>query len=185
MRKQATQVKELERSAEADLLLRVAGGPVAALGALYDAFAASILRFASRVAGKDEAEDIVQTVFERVLAIAPSFDPAVGSARPWLFGVATRVALERKRSMRRFAAALLTLSAQARPATENSGEARSDLERTLARLTPVKRAVLVLTEAEGFSCEEVAQMLKIPVGTVWTRLHHARRELRRFQEKER
>ena len=45
-----------------------------------------------------------------------------------------------------------------------------------------KRTVLVLAEVEGFSCEELATMLSIPIGTVWTRLHHARRELRRFYE---
>jgi len=38
--------------------------------------------------------------------------------------------------------------------------------------------VLLLAEVEGFSCPEIAEMLDIPVGTVWTRLHHARRELR-------
>lgn len=169
---------------DAELMTRVAEGDVAALAALYDTFAAPILRFANRVAGNAEAEDILQTVFVRVLSAAKSYDPSIGAPRAWLFGITTHVALERKRSLRRFASALLTLSAQATQAQDNAGESRSDLERALAQLTPVKRAVLLLTEAEGFSCEEVARMLEIPVGTVWTRLHHARRELRQFQEQQ-
>ena len=38
----------------------------------------------------------------------------------------------------------------------------------------------VLAEVEGYTCEEIAEMLGVPVGTVWTRLHRARRDLRRF-----
>jgi len=35
-----------------------------------------------------------------------------------------------------------------------------------------------MAEVEGLSCEEIAQALEVPIGTVWTRLHAARRELR-------
>jgi RNA polymerase sigma-70 factor (ECF subfamily) len=54
----------------------------------------------------------------------------------------------------------------------------SDLDRALGRLSTAKRSVVVLSEIEGFTCEEIAVMLRIPIGTVWTRLHHARKELR-------
>ena len=40
-----------------------------------------------------------------------------------------------------------------------------------------KRETLLLAEVEELSCDEIAGALKIPIGTVWTRLHHARREL--------
>ena len=42
--------------------------------------------------------------------------------------------------------------------------------------------MLLLAEVEGFTCEEIAAMLAVPVGTVWTRLHHARRQMRAFYE---
>jgi RNA polymerase sigma-70 factor (ECF subfamily) len=169
-------------SRDADLLARVAAGDVGALGALYDAFAPGLLRFARRAAGADDAEDIVQTVFLRVLRIAHTFDARAPSARPWLFAITARVVLERRRSLRRLAAALVSLSAHALPAARNTGEARADVEHGLNALTTAKRTVLILAEVEGFTCDEIASMLGIPVGTVWTRLHHARRELRRFCE---
>ena len=53
-----------------------------------------------------------------------------------------------------------------------------DLERALERLSAPKREVLLLAEVHGFSGEEIATMLGVPIGTVWTRLHHARREMR-------
>jgi len=171
---------ERGESRDAELLARVAGGDVGALGALYDAFAPGLLRFARRAAGTDDAEDIVQMVFLRVLRIAHTFDARAPSARPWLFAITARVVLERRRSLRRWAAALVSLSTHVVPTTKNTGEARSDLERGLKALTAAKRTVLVLAEVEGFTCDEIASMLGIPVGTVWTRLHHARRELRRF-----
>lgn len=177
-------VETQERSPDAELLARVAKGDLSALGTLYDSFAPSVLRFADRVGGHHDAEDIVQTVFVRVVHAAGSFDPRASSARPWLFGIATRVVLERRRSLRRFVEAVRTLAAHDVRTTENPAEARTDIQRALTRLTPAKRAVLVLAEAEGFTCDEIAAMLELPVGTVWTRLHHARRELRRFHERQ-
>jgi RNA polymerase sigma-70 factor (ECF subfamily) len=39
-----------------------------------------------------------------------------------------------------------------------------------------------MAEVEGLSCEEIAAAMEVPIGTVWTRLHAARRELRRAME---
>ncbi len=49
----------------------------------------------------------------------------------------------------------------------------------LGRLSEEKRLVFLLIEREGLSGEEVAQALDIPVNTVWTRIHHARNDLRK------
>jgi RNA polymerase sigma factor (sigma-70 family) len=167
---------------DAAILARVANGELAALGALYDRYAPSLLRFAARIAGEEEAEDIVQATFLRVVGIASSFDNRVASARPWLFAITAHVAQERKRSLRRWRGALLGLTQIRKGPASPSTDARADLARGLARLSAAKRTVLVLAEVEGFSCEELATMLEIPIGTVWTRLHHARRELRRILE---
>ena len=173
------------RDSEGDgqLLARVAQGDTAALGTLYDRHAPSLLRFARRLDPQD-AEDIVQTTFLRVLQLAPSFEPQTASARPWLFAITARVVQERRRKLRRWTAALLRLSELPRGAAPAMADTRTDLDRNLAQLSAAKRTVLVLAEVEGFSCEEIASMLSIPIGTVWTRLHHARRELRRREEGE-
>ena len=57
-------------------------------------------------------------------------------------------------------------------------QARVDVEQALAGISEAKRVALLLAEVEGLSCAEIAAALGIPIGTVWTRLHAARRELR-------
>jgi RNA polymerase sigma factor (sigma-70 family) len=165
---------------DAELLARIAGGDVEALGGLYDRHARALLGFARRVAPSDDAEDIVQAAFLRVLSCAARFDPAAPSARPWLFGIAALIARERRRSVQRFGAALLRFATFGRRVVEPPAAEKGDVERAVAALSPPKREVLLLVEVEGLTCEEAAAALGIPVGTVWTRLHHARRELRRL-----
>jgi len=164
-------------TADASLLERVAAGDQSALAALYDRHAPGLLRFARRVAPQD-AEDLLQTTFLRVVSLAPRFDASCASARPWLFAILMRVSQERSRALRRFGRALQHLAEMPRRAAAHPPDVAQDLDRGLQQLSVAKRSVLLLTEVEGFTCEEVAGMLQIPVGTVWTRLHHARRELR-------
>jgi len=133
-----------------------------------------------RSASVPDAEDIVQATFERVVKIAGSYDGRSSNARAWLFGIAVRILRERRRSFARLARALLHLERE--PKTVSAEEGRGDLQRGLASLREPKRIVVLLAEVEGFTCEEIATMLGIPIGTVWTRLHHARRELRAFYE---
>lgn len=165
---------------DAAILARVAAGDVRAFAGLYDRYSAQLLAFARRIDAND-AEDVVQTVFMRVLRIASTFRPDATSARPWLFAITTRVLQERTRGLRRWHAARMRLVEKVSDRYSSDGIERiGDVRRALARLSMAKRVVLVLSEVEGFSSEEIAAMLQIPVGTVWTRLHHARKELRAF-----
>ncbi|HEX3697180.1 MAG TPA: RNA polymerase sigma factor [Polyangia bacterium] len=65
--------------------------------------------------------------------------------------------------------------------TPDPGEAlqRKEVERfltqTLAKMSEMQRTAFVLFEIEGYSGEEIAELEQIPVNTVWTRLHHARK----------
>jgi len=164
---------------DSTILARIASGDATALGVLYDRYAPTLLRFARRIARHD-AEDIVQTAFLRVLRLAQAFDPSAPSARPWLYAITARIAQEHRRALRRRVAAMLRLSDHPPRMSSTASDVRRDLEHGLGRLSVAKRTVLVLAEVEGFGCEEIAGMLGIPIGTVWTRLHHARRELRGY-----
>ena len=164
-------------AADAELLAQVARGDTHALGALYDRYAVSLTRYAARI-DRADAEDVVQTVFLRVMRLADRFQPTAATARPWLFAITARVLQERARSLARRGRAMFRLREQGGPRSLSSSSVQRDLERCIARLSRAKSTVLVLYEVEGFSCEEIAVMLSIPVGTVWTRLHHARQELR-------
>jgi RNA polymerase sigma-70 factor, ECF subfamily len=169
-----------ETETDAALLARVAAGEVSALGVLYDRHAPGLLRFARRI-DPQEFEDLMQATFLRVAQLAARFDGRTASARAWLFAIMTRVAQERSRSLRRWTAALQRFAELPRGGAIAPSDTAADLDRALNRLSVAKRTVLVLSEIEGFTCDEIAAMLEIPVGTVWTRLHHARKELRLMQ----
>ncbi len=173
-----------DSSGDADALRRVAGGDVGALGEVYDRHARALLAFVARATGSQDAEDVVQSTFVRAARVASTYDDRGGSARAWLFGIAARIVQERRRSLVRFARALLGFGSDDGAARVPSNAHRSDLDKGLKQLSDAKRIVLVLAEVEGFTCDEVAKILCIPVGTVWTRLHHARRELRRYYEED-
>jgi RNA polymerase sigma factor (sigma-70 family) len=169
----------IDRS-DAECMRCVAEGDVGALGEVYDRHAASLLNFARRVAPTGEAEDVVQATFLRALKLAPQFDAAASSARAWLFAIAARLVQGRRRSLTRLGNALRSFALLPRAGHTARDEATGDVERALQSLPHDKRVVFVLSQMEGFSAEQVAAMLQIPVGTVWTRLHHARKGLRAF-----
>ncbi|HEX4352555.1 MAG TPA: RNA polymerase sigma factor [Polyangiales bacterium] len=168
---------------DAELLARAGAGEASALGVLYDRYAPPLLRFARRLE-PHEAEDLLHATFLRVTQIASRFESRGPSARAWLFAIMSRVAQERSRALRRFSRALSRLSEMPRHRATYTLETAPDLERAIVRLSTAKRTVLLLAEVEGFTCEEIAEMLGVPVGTVWTRLHHARKELRAFDRED-
>lgn len=175
---------------DAALLARIAEGELSALGVLYDRHYLSVLHFSQRVMrGVDGAEDVSQETFLTASRMAYTFDGRA-SCRPWLLGIASRLVLARSRRaarLARFVARLTDHAPDTSAASPQEHASRSEqqdqLIRALATLSADKRLVVVLTEVEGLSCAEVAQALDIPVGTVWTRLHHARRALRKQIER--
>src|SRR5205085_4187649 len=106
--------------------------------------------------------------------------------RRWLLGIASRIILERKRSIFRQARALFGYAQRpgADLQTKPADGDRLDVASALEQLGPEKRVVIVLAEVEGYTCEEIGRMLGVPIGTVWTRLHHARKTLRAWFEQE-
>lgn len=182
MTRAALHVVPVRPSEDAAALARVAAGDIGGLGEVYDRHAGALLRFARRAAGPADADDLLQSTFLRAARTAHTYDGSrAGTARPWLFGIAARLVQERRRSLARQARALIRVAAGALAASESppSGPgSRMDVEAALATLPTDKRVVVVLAEVEGYSCAEIAEMLRIPIGTVWTRLHHARRALR-------
>jgi RNA polymerase sigma-70 factor (ECF subfamily) len=163
------------------LLALVASGDLEALGRIYDSYAAPLLRFSRRLGARDDAEDVVQNVFLRVVRLAPKFDPSAISARSWLFAITARVIQERRRALRRLALAMSALSLQKgqRQPADAVGPRRGELDKCLLKLSHAKRSVVLLAELEGFSCAEIAKILGIPVGTVDAAAPRAPRAARR------
>lgn len=164
-----------------EILARLARGELGALAMLYERYQGVVFRFVSHATGEAaDAEDLVQSTFLVAAKTAKSFDGR-SSARPWLFGIASRLVRRRLRSRARWLRAFDELTRRLR-GTYHDGprevSLRNEVARALGRLSERKRVVILLAEVEGMTCEEIAEVLNVPIGTVWTRMHHARRELR-------
>jgi RNA polymerase sigma-70 factor, ECF subfamily len=173
-------------AADPEIVRRLAGGDSSALGELYDRHCHSVRGFLSQVtANAEDVDDLAHATFLAAAKIAARYDGRA-SCRPWLIGIAAQLLRRRKRTFGRFRAFLSSLGgaavASADPA--RAWEARTDIERALRTLSEPKRVTFLLAEVEGLTCPEIAAALSIPIGTVWTRLHAARRELRSALEEE-
>ena len=159
---------------------QLAAGQLGALGELYDRHQASLRSFIGRATGDaHDVDDLVHAAFLTAAQSAQRYDGRA-SCRPWLIGIAAQLLRRRRRAVGRFVAVLTALRGTLQSASDPlpALQARSDVERALAGLSEPKRITLLMAEVEGLSCDEIARALEIPVGTVWTRLHAARRELR-------
>lgn len=136
-----------------------------------------------------EVDDLVQDVF---MVVHQKGGYVPGAARPttWLAAIATHVAGNARRSERRskveydqeHVEVALDHGVSAAEAIE-SAEAGQRVRRALDALDLGLRAVLVLYELEGESCDAIAAGLGVPVGTVYSRLNTARRRLREAYER--
>lgn len=168
-------------TSDAELMARLAAGEIGALGDLYDRYQSSLRRFLVRATSDaEDVDDLVHATFLSAARSAARYDGR-SVCGPWLIGIAVQLLRRRRYALGRLLDVLtsfrlmVTASADPQPALQ----ARGDLERALAGISESKRITLLLAEVEGFTCPEIAKILNIPVGTVWTRLHAARHELRR------
>jgi RNA polymerase sigma-70 factor (ECF subfamily) len=120
------------------------------------------------------AEDVAQEVFLALLRRQAEFDPSRGSVRALLLGIARHMAWKHWRQDQRWSSLEDELPAPMADhlATEQAVTA------ALAALPPLQRESLILATYEGFSLQEIAEMLTVEIGTVKARLHRARENLK-------
>jgi RNA polymerase sigma-70 factor (ECF subfamily) len=180
----------LERDArkitDPELMRELASGQLGALGELYDRYQSPVRSFIAR-ATRDahDVDDLLHATFLAAAESASRYDGRA-SCRPWLIGIAAQLLRRRRRSLGRLVGILSMLQGALRESNDprTALQARTDVERALARLSEPKRITVLMAEVEGLSCAEIAEALAIPIGTVWTRLHAARRELRQALDEE-
>ncbi|AJT63385.1 RNA polymerase sigma factor [Streptomyces chattanoogensis] len=164
------------------LLTAVARGDQAALRALYERHAAAMLRLIRRLTSDQGiAEELLQESWLAVWRSAGGFR-GESSVRGWLLGVARRQAHNQLRKSRPQLTDLAEAHDVPDPAPSVEDQIVQDADRT-ALLTAVRalpehlREVLALVLVEDLAYPEVATVLAIPVGTVKSRMSHARRRL--------
>lgn len=176
---------------EAALIERCRAGDLAAFEPLVEKYRQRAYRLAYNVLrDPEEAWDVAQDAFIRAFQALPSFrgDSAFYT---WLFRIVMNVARDRARQHaargRAFGTErvdekdwdrILVDQGTAPDANATQIEERERIDRALATLSEAHRAIIMLSDLEGLSYREIAEVLNIPMGTVMSRLHNARRRLR-------
>jgi RNA polymerase sigma-70 factor (ECF subfamily) len=162
-----------------------AGG--AALTKLYDSHARDLHRYLARRLDPVIADDLVAETFLVAWEQRARYDPDRGTARAWLFGIATnlsrrhaRTEASTLRAMTKDAGRAVVAEAEdtASAARVDAGRAARELAAGLAALRQEERDVLLLVAWAHLRPAEIAEALDVDVQTVRTRLHRARTRLR-------
>jgi RNA polymerase sigma-70 factor (ECF subfamily) len=164
-----------------ELIAAINRGDVAAFEALYRRHRDWVLRMAGRWArDPDDALDVLQDTFLYLLGKFPGFRLTV-RLTTFLYPVIKNTAL-RVREKRRFQLENATVEA---PETvdpiglDDAALRRRDLETVMSGLTDEQREVVLLRFVDGYRVDEIAELLRIPAGTVKSRIHYAIESLRR------
>jgi RNA polymerase sigma-70 factor (ECF subfamily) len=145
---------------------------------------ARVYRLAYRLTGNPyDAEDLTQEVFVRVFRSLSSYTP--GTFEGWLHRITTNLFLDMVRRKARIRFDALPEDAERLP-SKDRGPAQiyddthfdADVQAALDSLPPDFRAAVVLCDLEGLSYEEIAATLGIKIGTVRSRIHRGRSQLR-------
>jgi len=146
---------------------------------------ARVYRLAYRLTGNaHDAEDLTQDVFVRVFRSLDRFQP--GTFEGWLHRITTNLFLDGARRRRKIRFDGMAAGAEERlPSTwptpsEQLADADfdHDVAAALAALSPDFRAAVVLCDIEGLTYEEISEVLDIKIGTVRSRIHRGRAQLR-------
>lgn len=146
---------------------------------------ARVYRLAYRLTGNQhDAEDLTQEVFVRVFRSLPNYTP--GTFEGWLHRITTNLFLDQARRRQRIrfdaltpdAGEKLVGSAPTPAQAYEDAHFDADVQLALDGLPPDFRAVVVLCDIEGLSYEEISDVLGVKLGTVRSRIHRGRAQLR-------
>jgi RNA polymerase sigma-70 factor, ECF subfamily len=130
--------------------------------------------FRRRLENRERAEDLAQETFIAVIRAAARYEPRA-LVRTYLYSIALKLlAAERRKPANQEA----ILESVAEPAANDPPETRLWIRQALEKLEPGEREVLMLREYEQLSYAEIAELLRIPVNTVRSRLFRARMALK-------
>lgn len=161
----------------------------AEFGQVFERHWDAVFRFFERRLGPDPAEDLASEVFRIAFEKRTSYEARDSSScRPWLYGIASNLALKERRRFARHMAAVDRFAsvrdsdgldhASAVAARVDTQQTWAGLRQAIGRLDDTNREILLLAAWEGLSYGEIATAFDIPIGTVRSRLHRTRARLK-------
>lgn len=160
---------------------RAAQGDTAAFERIYRRHVARIHSLCRRMLSPEEADDVTQDVFIRAWQKLSLYrgDSAFGT---WLHRLAINVILTRRQSRSTYRERFQAGDADVipMPARRDRADLRVDFEAAIRTLPPGARDVFLLHDVEGYTHQEIAELLNVTAGTSKSQLHRARLSLRHY-----
>jgi RNA polymerase sigma-70 factor (ECF subfamily) len=170
---------------------RVQAGETQAFEVLVEKYQRKTFRLAFQVLrDQEEALDVAQEAFVKAFRSLPKFK-GDSAFYTWLFRITMNLALDRRRQRVSRARSMgaedvapeewerTAVSDERAPDDEAvSAERRAQIGRALESLSEQHRSIIILSDIEGLSYREIAEVMEVPMGTVMSRLHNARKRLR-------
>jgi RNA polymerase sigma-70 factor (ECF subfamily) len=171
-----------ERVYRSVLVVRCQAGDRAAFEELVELYQPRLRYFLARMVGNDHAaDDLLQDVwFDVYRGVARLADPAAFPA--WLYRIARHRAAGALRKKRQVLSSLEGVDLAEGGEEDFSAEDAERVHAALGRLAPEHREVLLLRFIEGMTYEDIARVTRCQQGTVRSRIHYAKRALRRVLE---
>ena len=181
-----------EGGADGDLLVGVKAGDAAAFALLYDRHSRAAYGLAYRILGEaTAAEDVVQEAFLTVWRQAATYSPERGTVRAWLLAIVHHRAIDhvRRRSYREERQQALDAVVDPPDSADTWEQARQSVEgqhvrEALEHLPPDQRRSITLAYFGGYTHDEIARLLGVPLGTVKGRLRIGLQKMRGYLDKQ-
>jgi RNA polymerase sigma-70 factor (ECF subfamily) len=167
---------------DVELIARWRAGDERAATHLVERHADAVARYVASLGGREALEEVVQDAFVRAFGSLESFR-GDSSFRTWLFTIARRLVLDRRRARRRQRDTVELQDGDL--ATEYSAldglvadEAQATMRRAIERLTPTQREVFTLRINDGLSYKEIAEVVGTTEGAARVHYHNALRQVK-------
>ncbi len=178
-------IEEEQASSDSELIMRLRGGDISALGDLFDRYHRQIFRTAAAITRDEEvANDLTQDCFLKLLQYADRIDTNLPLA-PWLYRVTVNLSYtwisrrqKRRISIEALVDRLMSPPGQAPDYMAELSETHRLIRAAISELSFNQRVVVVLHYLVGMNLDEIGELLVCPVGTIKSRLYYAREALR-------
>lgn len=169
---------------DAELIDRWLSGEQAAATRLVERHGVPLTRYVASLGGRGDTDEVVQDTFVRAFGALGTFR-GDASFRSWLFTIARRLLLDRRRTVRRRGEQVElqdhdTTTGEDPLAGMVATETQSRLAAAVGRLSPTQREVFALRVTEGMSYREIAALVGTSEGAARVHYHHAMRAVKEF-----
>ena len=182
---------------DSELLARCRTGDHAAWEMVVRQNHQRVYNFAYRYNGRfDEAEDLTQEIFLKVYRTLHTYKPELGAFETWMMRVGRNCIIDHYRKLKTERRQADSLEGEHEQVAETKNRFASPAEvldhrelservhAALLRLSEDLREVLILRDLEGFAYEEIVEIVRVPIGTVKSRINRGRMEMARMLKKD-